>query len=323
MFKNDLEVNTEAPTGKSMTKETARGWFKRLQTVTGLVLMLSSLAGVYLLATDNSLWLLALSHAVGLVVIVVIDGALGIFSLLRSKGVYLASLAAAVLGITLQLGDIATAPQYNMTVAYFARYLFGLWAFDILLGLLVSVIAIGVLGRPYARYLARRKSRRGRELNYTRRGFMKSAAALAGLVGLGVVLGSVKLPTPPPGGQTTTTSTTRSGTMPSGAVANRNTLKVGSPVYFEYPRGYPNILMLKQDGSLEALSMLCTHVCCQSYYETTADVIYCPCHGSIFDTAGKVVRGPAAYNLPSINLRVDSSGYVYPVGVSSSGPCQI
>ncbi|MDG6998102.1 MAG: hypothetical protein JRN15_03200 [Nitrososphaerota archaeon] len=39
----------------------------------------------------------------------------------------------AILTILLQLGDIATAPQYKMTSAYFAHYLFGLWAYDCLL----------------------------------------------------------------------------------------------------------------------------------------------------------------------------------------------
>ena len=94
---------------------------------------MSAAAGVYLLATDGSLWILAVSHAVGLVIIVVLDVLLGVMNLIGSKRVYLASLAAASLGIVLQLGDIATAPQYNMTIAYFASYLFGLAAFDILL----------------------------------------------------------------------------------------------------------------------------------------------------------------------------------------------
>ncbi|MDV3277390.1 MAG: Rieske 2Fe-2S domain-containing protein [Nitrososphaerales archaeon] len=302
-----------------MNKERARSGLSRLQAFTGVLLLASTLSGAYLLYTDGSLWLLAVSHALGLVLIVAIDAVLGLMNLLSSRRVYLPTIAAAVLAIVLQLGDIATAPQYNMTVAYFASYLFGLWAFDLLLGLQAAILVLGAVGRPYAVYLARRKSRRGRELDYSRRGFLKSVVALAGLIGVGVVLGSVKLPTAT---GTPTTSQTQSG-LPSGAIANVNAMKPGSPVYFEYPAGYPNILTIKADGSLAALSILCTHVCCECEYVQSNSVIACPCHGSVFDLDGNVLTGPAIVPLPSISLRTDGSGNVFPTGVSSAGPCQV
>jgi Rieske Fe-S protein len=306
------------PGAGALDKHSARSGIRRLQNVTGLLLLASAAAGVYLLATDRSLWLLAVSHAVGLVVIVVIDLALAFLSFTRPKSAYLPSVAAGVLGVTLQLGDVFTAPQYGMAVAYFAHYLFGLWAFDILLGLQVAVLAMGVAGRPYARFLARRKSRRGAELNYSRRSFMKSVAAIAGLVGLGVVLGSVKLPPP----ASTQNSTPDSGSgLPAGAIANKSQLKVGAPVYFNYPKGYPNMLTLQSDGTLLALSLLCTHVCCRCTVDTAAKEIYCPCHGSLFDSNGRVLRGPAVAPLPTVTLNVDSGGYVYPTGIRNPGPC--
>ena len=285
------------------------------------MLWFSAGSGIYLLATDLSLWLLALSHAVGLIVIVAIDTVLGLLSISSSKKVYLPSIAAAVLGLVLQLGDVFTAPQYNMTISYFAAYLFGLWSFDILLALQVGVIALGVVGRPYARHLARRKTRRGRELNYSRRTFVRAIAAIAGIVGIGVVVGSVKLPAPAsPGSQTTTT--TQSGAA-KGAVANSGSLKVGQPAYFDYPAGYPNILLKNADGSLTALSLLCTHVCCLCSYDGTSKAILCPCHGSVFDLTGRVVRGPAISPLPAIQLNVDGAGNVSPTGVSNPGPCHV
>jgi Rieske Fe-S protein len=143
--------------------------------------------------------------------------------------------------------------------------------------------------------------------------------ALAGLIGVGVVLGSIKLPTP---ASTATTTQTQSG-LPSGAIANVSAIKPGSPVYFEYPKGYPNILMMSADGSLSALSILCTHVCCECEYIRSNKVIACPCHGSVFDLSGSVVNGPAIVPLPSISLRTDGSGNVFPTGVSSAGPCQV
>jgi Rieske Fe-S protein len=308
-----------------LSKEEARSGLRRLQRFIGIIFLLSAFAGTYLLITDGSLWLLAISHAVGLVAIALIDTALGILNLLSVKRAYLPSLAAAFLGFFLQLGDILTAPQYNMTIQYFASYLFGLLAFDLLLILQVSVISVGVFGRGYARHLARRKTRRGRELSYSRRGFIKSIVGFAGLVGFSVALGSIKLPAPslPPAPVSSTTQFSQSAQagQPSAAITNTSSLKVGSPVYFEYPSGYPNVLLKRRDGSMVALSMLCTHVCCQCVYDGSANEIYCPCHGSVFDANGNVLRGPANFPLPKIELNIDSQGNIFPVKVNGSSPC--
>ena len=302
-------------------KQSAHRGFRRFQFLTGILLVLSSGAGTYLLATDASLWLLAFSHAVGLMIIVALDLVLGLYSLSSSKSAYLPSVAAAFLGFILQLGDVFTAPQYNMTILYFAHYLFGLWAFDLILGLQLTIILVGVAGRPHARYLSRRKTRRGREFDYSRRSFMKALVGLAGLIGVGVVVGSIKLPAP--ASSTTPTSTNTQTGAAQGSVANVNELQISSPVYFEYPAGYPNALIKNTDGSLTAVSMLCTHVCCECSFDSASKVFYCPCHGSVFDISGKVVRGPASADLPTIQLRVDGSGNVFPTGINNPGPCQV
>ncbi len=296
-------------------KDTAKKGFRRLRLATGLMLTASSAVGVYLLATDKSLWLLAVSHAVGLIIIVAMDLVLGLYSLASAKPVYLQSIAAGALGFVLQAGDVLTGPQYHQTVFNFARYLFGVWPFDLLLALQAGIVVAGILGRPHARYLSRRKTGAGTRLDYSRRGFLKSLASFAGLVGVGVALSSTKLPTF--GGQQVTTGTA------GGPVANVKDLQTGVPVYFEYPSGYPNALIKNSDGSLTALSMLCTHVCCECSFDSASKYFYCPCHGSIFDSSGAVVRGPAPVSLPTVDLRVDSSGNIFPVGVSNPGPCQV
>lgn len=313
---------SESPSSpaKGISKETARAGLDRIQVAVGFMLLASAVTGAYLLATDRSLWLLALSHAIGLVLIVALDVLLGILSLGSSRRVYLPSVAAAILGVVLQLGDILTAPQYSMTVYRFASYLFGLWAFDLLLALQVAVIPTALLGREYATYLSRRKSRRGREMTYSRRGFLKAIGGFAGLIGVGVVLGSIKIPLPSKANVTTTT--TQSG-VPKGSIANINDLKVGTPVYFQYPQGYPNILLKKADGTVSALSLLCTHVCCECEYVPSNSVIACPCHGSVFDSNGNVLQGPAAVALPTVEISIDNNGYVIPTGVSNPGPCQV
>jgi len=298
-----------------ISKGEALTGLRRLQRYIGLAMLLSAAAGVYLLATDGSLWILAVSHAYGLVMMVVLDVVLGSLNLTGSKRVYLASLAAAFLGIVLQLGDIATAPQYNMAMAYFASYLFGLGAFDALLALQVAVIVLGIFGRADVQFLASRR-RVGKELNYSRRSFVATIAGFGVLVGLGAALASVKIPTP---SSSASNAVTTAG--PSSAITNTSNLQVGAPVFFEYPSGYPNALFKRSDGTLAAYSMLCTHVCCEVTYEPSSDVFFCACHGSEFDSFGRVLRGPAVSSLPSITLTVDGSGNVYPSGVSGYTPC--
>ena len=329
------DASSRGNQAKGYSKAEATSGVRRLQQFFGLAFLLSAISGVYLLATDKSLWLLAISHAVGLVVIVVIDVVLAVLNLRLRRKIYLPSLAAAVLGFLLQLGDIVTAPQYNMTTQYFASYLFGLWAFDLLLVLQFAIVSVGVAGRGYARELARRqKTKRARELGYSRRGFLKAIASFAGVIGVVVTLGSIKLPppSPPPSQSSQTTQAGQSArnaqltrtppsVKPTGAIANTSNLQVGSPVYFEYPKGYPSMLLKKADGTLVALSMLCTHVCCECSYEPSNNVIFCPCHGSVFDSAGNVLRGPAGSPLPSVELTIDGSGYIFPSGIRGFSPC--
>ena len=301
----------------SESRSWARAGFKRLQRILAISFLLSSFAGGYLLATDGSLWHLALSHAFGLVAIVIIDAALCLFNLSSSRNAYLPSLAAGALGFVLQLGDITTAPQYHMTIAYFASYLFGIWAYDVLLGLQLTVIVAGVIGRRYASYLSRvKRARGGTELNYTRRRFIGSLFGIGAIIAGAVFAASVRLPASPQ-----STANTSQSSDPSGSVANASQMQVGSPVYFDYPKGYPNILLKKSDGTLAAFSLLCTHACCPCNYDASSNLILCPCHGSIFDATGRVVRGPAGMPLPSIELSIDSAGYVYPKGINGFGPC--
>lgn len=307
-------------------KKVALEGMRRLQSYIGILMISAAATGAYLLATDGSLWHLAVSHAVGLIMIALLDVSLGSMNLLGSKKVYVPSLAAAVLGMVLQLGDVATAPQYNMTMAYFASYLFGLWAFDALIVLQGLVVILGIASRSSVEALSRRSV--GKELNYSRRTFLTTAAAFAALVGVGVALGSVKV-SPAAQAATATTETSRAtsvatssthGTAATG-IANVNTMQVDSPVYFEYPAGLPNVLFKRSDGTLAAYSMLCTHVCCEVNYEPASSMFYCPCHGSEFNSSGKVVRGPASAPLPSVQLMVDASGNVHATGVSGYTPC--
>lgn len=317
--KSPKELERERLRKIQETKIAARGKARqslgKLQFLSGLFLLFSAIFGIYLLATDNSLWILAVSHAYGLVAIAGIDLVFAILCLVMISRIFLWSVAGALLGVLLQIGDIVTAPQYGMTIQYFANYLFGLWAFDALLVTQVLVVFLGLFSRVHIRTLTD-EGKYHTEFSASRREFLRSLIAFAAVVGITAAFSFIGQSRP-----SLPTSTTTG--LPPGAVANVSQVQPGSPVYFEYPTGYPNILLMKNDGtqSLVALSMLCTHVCCQLSYDSTNNQLYCPCHGSLFDQNGNVLNGPAVVALPTVQFTQDKGGNVFPQSVIGSSPC--
>lgn len=53
-----------------------------------------------------------------------------------------------------------------------------------------------------------------------------------------------------------------------------------------------------------AMSAVCTHLGCVTRFFPAEGRIFCPCHGSQFDLAGRVVGGPAPRPLPRFHLSV-------------------
>ena len=166
-------------------------------------------------------------------------------------------------------------------------------------------------------------------LKSSRRDFLQIGGTIGAFLVLAAALGiwtaltpSENLPAPSSPSTGGISSGTQTSSLPSGAIANIKDMRVGAPKYFDYPSaGYTNMLMKKADGTITALSILCTHVCCQCQYDSTTTYLYCPCHGSELDQNGNVLRGPATTKLPSIQLNVDSNGNIFPIKVVGSGPC--
>ena len=64
-------------------------------------------------------------------------------------------------------------------------------------------------------------------------------------------------------------------------------------------------VMRAADGFF-AMSATCTHLGCLTQYEKENNRIFCPCHGSRFDTTGKVTDGPAPQPLPRLELVIEA-----------------
>ena len=64
-------------------------------------------------------------------------------------------------------------------------------------------------------------------------------------------------------------------------------------------KGDPHYLIVNEKGSIEnyAINAVCTHLGCVVPWNRAANKYICPCHGSQYDSTGKVVRGPAPLSL--------------------------
>jgi Rieske Fe-S protein len=100
--------------------------------------------------------------------------------------------------------------------------------------------------------------------------------------------------------------------LPSGAVklGASNQLPPGqSVVYTDAGDGQPDILIRQSDGTLTALSAVCTHQGCTVGYE--GGQIVCPCHGGVFNArTGAVEGGPPPEPLAQRRV-LEQGGEIY------------
>lgn len=67
-------------------------------------------------------------------------------------------------------------------------------------------------------------------------------------------------------------------------------------------------VLVLDDGTLAALSPICTHRGCT--VEIQSSVLICPCHGSAYDRKGTVLRGPAMRALKSYDIAMSEDGSI-------------
>jgi cytochrome b6-f complex iron-sulfur subunit len=68
------------------------------------------------------------------------------------------------------------------------------------------------------------------------------------------------------------------------------------------------VAVARDATGLYAMSTLCTHAGCPTQ-QAGAD-LFCPCHGSLFDGSGQVLRGPAHAPLPHYQVDLGADGSI-------------
>ena len=67
------------------------------------------------------------------------------------------------------------------------------------------------------------------------------------------------------------------------------------------------VFVFRTADGFHAVSSVCTHLGCNVRHEE-GHGFACPCHGSTFDEAGSVTRGPAAWPLPRYAMSLSRRG---------------
>jgi len=68
----------------------------------------------------------------------------------------------------------------------------------------------------------------------------------------------------------------------------------------------PAVLINTAEGTLVALSAVCTHLTCTVRFDGETGTLFCPCHNGRFDLSGNVLSGPPPRPLET--YAVDISG---------------
>jgi cytochrome b6-f complex iron-sulfur subunit len=76
-------------------------------------------------------------------------------------------------------------------------------------------------------------------------------------------------------------------------------------------KGDPTYLVVADNTVLDyGINAICTHLGCVVPWNTAENKFMCPCHGSQYDSTGKVVRGPAPLSLALAHAEVTAEDTV-------------
>lgn len=111
------------------------------------------------------------------------------------------------------------------------------------------------------------------------------------------------------GGGTTAKDELGNDVKLDGFVAKHGT---GDRVLVQGLKGDPTYLVMESDAAIAeyGLNAVCTHLGCVVPWDASANKFICPCHGSQYNSEGKVVRGPAPLSLALAHTSVNEDGVV-------------
>ena len=117
-------------------------------------------------------------------------------------------------------------------------------------------------------------------------------------------------------------------------VGNVHDLSVGVPKQLDYvqtiqdgwmaDKVHKAVWAVRQtDGQVTVFSPMCTHLGCGYRWEDGDRKFKCPCHGSVYDTGGKVLAGPAPRRLDVLPSKIEDGRIFviykeYKAGLSTS-----
>lgn len=64
--------------------------------------------------------------------------------------------------------------------------------------------------------------------------------------------------------------------------------------------------LVRSGDAVRALDSTCTHLGCRTRFNPDSSRIECPCHGGMYDAAGRVIGGPPPSPLRTLPTRVEN-----------------
>ena len=119
-------------------------------------------------------------------------------------------------------------------------------------------------------------------------------------------------------------SCSQSGSRKPDAIAVRteNTLRLSEEDSSKLIKSKASLLVQSQDGgdkimlvhpgdgSLYAVSAVCTHMGCLVNYDIKLGRLVCPCHNSEYGLEGRNIKGPAGRPLKTYNVRTENGSVI-------------
>ncbi len=135
-----------------------------------------------------------------------------------------------------------------------------------------------------------------------RRGFLKLAAGALGACYAAAIGYPVYRYLASPVEQAAQTAAVTEVTLPDGTLD----LPKNTALMFKFGVK-PAVLIHHEDDSWSALSAVCTHLGCTVSYEQDKQVLYCPCHGGVYNaTTGANIAGPPPKPLTEYKVAISN-----------------